>query len=340
MAIANIYKSTGNTTSLNIDPVTADNIISAAENSGSINITGKVGGTFAAGDMVTLTINDKPFAGSVNPQGGFSIPVSTTDLIADGYTLLEATVTGTGGTFVNVEQEYSIETDNDRTSIILSDEPQTQPQSPSISLSSSKTSLSSGETAVISFKLSDSSINFKMDDVTVVGGTLSDFRGSGINYTATFTPSAGVTNSSVYVSSNSFSDLSGKMNKDGADADNTMWLNIDNGNELSLDGPANGSGSSATNSLTDPENIFNINLSQVLSSGIITSGNERLLTIDGNENDIVNLSNLLDNGQNTGQWQSNMAIEFNQNSYKFWTHSGNPNAGLLIDESIQNVNFV
>jgi hypothetical protein len=142
------------------------------------------------------------------------------------------------------------------------------------------------------------------------------------------------------VSSNSFSDLSGKMNKDGADADNTLRFNIDNGNEFSLDGPANGSGSSATNSLTDPENIFNINLSQVLSSGIITSGNERLLTIDGNENDIVNLSNLLDNGQNTGQWQSNMAIEFNQNSYKFWTHSGNPNAGLLIDESIQNVNFV
>jgi hypothetical protein len=346
MAIANIYKSTGNTTSLNIDPVTADNIISAAENSGSINVTGKVGGTFAAGDMVTLTINDKPFAGSVNPQGGFSIPVSTTDLIADGYTLLEATVTGTGGTFVNVEQEYSIETDNDRTSIILSDEPQTQPQSPSISLSSSKTSLSSGETAVISFKLSDSSINFKMDDVTVVGGTLSDFRGSGINYTATFTPSAGVTNSSVYVSSNSFSDLSGKMNKDGGDANNALSLTIGNGSDLvASDSTSNStttassSGSTST-SLSDPETTFNISISEVLSSGVMLSNGQTLLTIDGNENDIVNLNNLLDGGQSTGAWQSQMTVQYNQNSYQFWTHTGTSNAALLIDDSIQTVNLV
>jgi hypothetical protein len=228
----------------------------------------------------------------------------------------------------------------------LSDEPQTQPQSPSISLSSSKTSLSSGETAVISFKLSDSSINFKMDDVTVVGGTLSDFRGSGINYTATFTPSAGVTNSSVYVSSNSFSDLSGKMNKDGGDANNSLSLTIGNGSDLvASDSTSNStttassSGSTST-SLSDPETTFNISISEVLSSGVMLSNGQTLLTIDGNENDIVNLNNLLDGGQSSGAWQSQMTVQYNQNSYQFWTHTGTSNAALLIDDSIQTVNLV
>jgi hypothetical protein len=342
MAIANAYKNTVNNTVLSSDSITADNVINLAEGvSTSLTVTGKVTGEYSPGDVVSLQLQDKTYVATVATNGSFSVPVAMDDLKADADTKIEVTVTGSGGAVVSGELDYSIETDNARSSsIIVNDEPQSQSQSPTVNLSSSKTSLNVGENAVISFTLSDSSVNFKMDDVTVVGGTLSDFRGSGTSYTATFTPSAGVTDSTLSVSSDRFSDLSGKMNKDGADADNTVRLNINNGNGMSLDRPANGSGGSATNSLTDPENVFNINLSQVLSNGIITSGNERLLTIDGNENDIVNLSNLLDNGQNTGQWQSNMAIEFNQNSYKFWTHSGNPNAGLLIDESIQNVNFV
>ena len=42
------------TTALVIDPVTGDNFIGAAENTGNIAVTGKVSGLFSAGDVVTL----------------------------------------------------------------------------------------------------------------------------------------------------------------------------------------------------------------------------------------------------------------------------------------------
>jgi glutamate dehydrogenase/leucine dehydrogenase len=63
-------------TALRIDAVTADDIINAAEAGlANLPITGKVTGVFAAGDTVTLTINDKPFTGTVDAQGVFSISV-------------------------------------------------------------------------------------------------------------------------------------------------------------------------------------------------------------------------------------------------------------------------
>uniref|UniRef100_UPI0025BD9D2E Ig-like domain-containing protein n=1 Tax=Limnohabitans sp. TaxID=1907725 RepID=UPI0025BD9D2E len=98
----------GKLTALSIDPVTADNLVSAAENTGSINITGKVTGKFAAGDVVTLSVNGKPFTGSVNAQGVFSIPVPASDLVADSDTLVEGRVTGTGGTAANAIQDYAL----------------------------------------------------------------------------------------------------------------------------------------------------------------------------------------------------------------------------------------
>jgi hypothetical protein len=35
-----------------------------------------------------------------------------------------------------------------------------------------------------------------------------------------------------------------------------------------------------------------------------------------------------------------MSIQLDQNSYKYWTHSGNQNAVLLIEDSIQTVNLM
>ncbi|WP_245823627.1 Ig-like domain-containing protein, partial [Photobacterium proteolyticum] len=60
---------------------------------------------------------------------------------------------------------------------------------PTVTISSNKSALKRGETATISFTLSESSSDFIKDDVTVVGGTLSALSGSGTSYTATFTPS-------------------------------------------------------------------------------------------------------------------------------------------------------
>jgi hypothetical protein len=51
--------------------------------------------------------------------------------------------------------------------------------------SNTRTSLTIGETAILSFNLSESSSDFLVEDVTVSGGALSSFSGSGRSYTAT-----------------------------------------------------------------------------------------------------------------------------------------------------------
>jgi uncharacterized protein YfaP (DUF2135 family) len=76
----------GKITALSIDPVTADNIISSAENTGTIAITGKVTGAFTSGDTVTLMVNGSPITGTVNAQGAFSINVQALQLVADSNT--------------------------------------------------------------------------------------------------------------------------------------------------------------------------------------------------------------------------------------------------------------
>jgi hypothetical protein len=99
---------------------------------------------------------------------------------------------------------------------------------PTIAISSSKTSLKSGETAALTFTLSESASDFVVGDLTAGGGTLSAFAGSGASYTATFTPDASSTASGIVsVSSNKFTDASGNQNADGADANNTVTMTVD-----------------------------------------------------------------------------------------------------------------
>ena len=99
---------------------------------------------------------------------------------------------------------------------------------PTVSLLSSTSSLKAGQTATVTFVLSESSTTFKSSSVTVTGGTLSNFSGSGVLYSATFTPTANSTTAgSVSVSSGKFSDAVGNQNADGADANNRVDFAID-----------------------------------------------------------------------------------------------------------------
>jgi hypothetical protein len=98
---------------------------------------------------------------------------------------------------------------------------------PTIAVSSSTSSLTSGSTAAISFTLGEASSNFISSDVTVSGGTLSNFSGSGTSYSATFTPDTNSTTAgSVSVSSGKFTDAAGNANTDGSDANNTVTMTV------------------------------------------------------------------------------------------------------------------
>ncbi|OYU30280.1 MAG: hypothetical protein CFE39_14360 [Comamonadaceae bacterium PBBC2] len=108
--------------------------------------------------------------------------------------------------------------------------PDTTP--PTVLVQSSATTLSTGQTATITFTLTEASSNFVVGDVVVNGGTLGSFQQSGANplvYTAVFTPTANSTTpASVYVPSLSFTDAAGNNNVDGADTgvSNTNIVNM------------------------------------------------------------------------------------------------------------------
>lgn len=96
---------------------------------------------------------------------------------------------------------------------------------PSIVITADKANLKTGETSVLTFALSEAATDFTAADITVSGGTLSNFSGGGTRYTATFTPSA--ISGMVSVASGKFSDAAGNANDDGLDADNRVPLAYD-----------------------------------------------------------------------------------------------------------------
>ncbi|MCW8331524.1 Ig-like domain-containing protein, partial [Photobacterium sp. SDRW27] len=84
---------------------------------------------------------------------------------------------------------------------------------PGISIASDKPNLKAGETASLSFTLSEASSDFAESDINVVGGSLSSFSGSGTSYSATFTPDADRTAAAtVDIAANSFTDSAGNDN--------------------------------------------------------------------------------------------------------------------------------
>ncbi|WP_179877248.1 Ig-like domain-containing protein [Vibrio cholerae] len=75
--------------------ITADDIINAEEAGQQIPVSGTVTGEFKAGDIVTLTVNGKPYTGPVDADGRFTILVAGSDLAADADQTIDASVTST-----------------------------------------------------------------------------------------------------------------------------------------------------------------------------------------------------------------------------------------------------
>ncbi len=100
---------------------------------------------------------------------------------------------------------------------------------PTIAVSASSTTLGLSDTSTITFTLSEASTDFVQGDVTVTGGTLSNWTAvSGTVYTATFTPNAA--SGTVSVASTKFSDAAGNFNNDGGESNNSVsltWSNVD-----------------------------------------------------------------------------------------------------------------
>ncbi len=68
---------------ITVDNITADDIVNAAEASGSINVTGTVGGDAAPGDVISFTVNGTTYSGTVLAGNTYSVAVAGSDLAAD-----------------------------------------------------------------------------------------------------------------------------------------------------------------------------------------------------------------------------------------------------------------
>ncbi|RBO83729.1 retention module-containing protein, partial [Marinomonas aquiplantarum] len=99
---------------LDIDPITEDSVINAAEASTTVTVTGTVTGDSFETGTVTLVINDVNYTADVNDDGTWSVDVAGTDLAADSDTEVSASVTvsnsiGQEGTAATTEA-YFIDT--------------------------------------------------------------------------------------------------------------------------------------------------------------------------------------------------------------------------------------
>ncbi|RLS51773.1 MAG: hypothetical protein DWH87_00005, partial [Planctomycetota bacterium] len=88
---------------------------------------------------------------------------------------------------------------------------------PTVTVAIDRTLVGRGQNATVTFTVSESVDGFAAEDVTVRGGTLSAFTGSGASYSATFTPEPGYVGlGSVSVDDGLFADVAGNSGQDGA----------------------------------------------------------------------------------------------------------------------------
>ncbi|WP_276165720.1 Ig-like domain-containing protein [Zobellia alginiliquefaciens] len=106
---------------LDIDDITADNILNAAEAGGTVAVTGTVSGDFNTGDTVTLTVDGTDYTGTIDAAGDYSIDVPGSALASDGDTTVDGSVTttdaaGNTGTVTDT-QAYTVDTTSPAVSI-------------------------------------------------------------------------------------------------------------------------------------------------------------------------------------------------------------------------------
>ncbi|EHA1125584.1 tandem-95 repeat protein, partial [Vibrio navarrensis] len=180
-------------------PIEGDGKVNAAEDNDVL-----IAGTGAeAGNSVTLTIDDgaNSLSRTVTADNSGNWTISGSEFDVSGFNNGTLTVTAT-------QSDAAGNTSSAGSATVTLDNVQ-----PTVSLSSSDLDLISGETASITFTLSESSSDFAESDITVSGGSLSNFAGSGSSYTATFTPDVDSNSAAtINVAADVFTDAAGNSN--------------------------------------------------------------------------------------------------------------------------------
>jgi hypothetical protein len=210
----------------------AGNTSTAIGNAAAITIdaTGPSALSFAlATDSGSSNSDGISYAGAVNVSGLET--GATWEYSTNGGTTWS---TGTGTSFTLTEASYATgsvkvrQTDaagNTSTVASSSAAITMDATAPTVTITSSATSLGANATATLTFTLSEAIADFGANNVTVTGGALSNFSGSGTSYTATFTPDAGLSGAAtVNVAASVLTDSAGNSN---SAASNTISITVD-----------------------------------------------------------------------------------------------------------------
>lgn len=98
-------------TALTINPITGDNFFAISDQTAAtVTVAGKISGSFAEKDVVTLLINAKTFKAEADKYGNYSLDIPSGDVKADKDSMIEGSVTGTNGQLATAAQSYVMET--------------------------------------------------------------------------------------------------------------------------------------------------------------------------------------------------------------------------------------
>ncbi|PUE40223.1 Ig-like domain-containing protein [Limnohabitans sp. Bal53] len=170
--------------------------------------TPTLSGKVPVGSTASVTINGQKYPVTVNPDGSWTFTNPTN--LPDGtyYPVLHVTQNGVTSD-INITP-FTIDT-----------------TAPTVVITSNANILGSGQSATITFTLSEASNDLARGDITVTGGSLGTLTQSTTDpkvYTATFTPNTTGNSATISIANDKFSDAAANRNADGADANNTVTL--------------------------------------------------------------------------------------------------------------------
>jgi hypothetical protein len=182
--------------------------------------------TSGLGDKVLLELVDANnvvlATTTVVPSNGnwsWADPISSTGTRAAGSYTLRATIVNAAGARLNPVEPVNGTNGGTDSQLIVIDN-----TAPKIAITSDKSNLMAGETALLTFSLTEASPDFTNTSVSVTGGGLSSWtKVNDTTYTGVFTRTAQDV-ATVKVGNNAFKDLAGNANADGAEANNTATI--------------------------------------------------------------------------------------------------------------------
>jgi len=167
--------------SVSIDAIATDGIVNGSEQAMAIT------GTNATGATVNLNIGGTVRAATVTgTTWSYSLVGGDITHMGQGSETISATASLSGGGTASATRSIWVDT-----------------VAPTIVIGTDDYALKMGDVAHLTFTLSETATNFVAADVSVAGGALSNFSGSGTSDTADFTPTAGTAsgNASITVAS-------------------------------------------------------------------------------------------------------------------------------------------